>query len=281
MKELTVLVLMFCLAGCGGDDAALDDTPVGELIFTINGEDFARDGFVSEDGWEITFEHVYVNISGVTAFQVVETELSPLYLYHAGHPHAEIPEGSAHEALTGEFFVDVHQGDGPTSLGSVLDAPIGNYNRLNFNLDPATATSRDLVADHLDQTIVLIGTARKEDQTLTFTIRFNEPLHFIACGPHPEAIGVLAEGATARAEATLHFDHIFGDIDEGPADTTDSDKVNAVAIGFGPFASSAIGDEIDLFQADMEDMPEYEDLMSALATLGHTGEAHCHLDSSL
>ena len=277
LRWLSVMVAAGLFLGCdGGTEEA--DPPVGALVFSLNGEGFAREGFVSEDGWRVDFDHVWVNVAGPTAFQVVETEEldQALLILHAGHPHAEIPEGSAHIALLGAFLVDVHQGDGPTELGTIDDAPIGNYNRLSFSLAPATAESQGFVEECDGASLILQGVAKKDDQEIPFTIRLDEAIDFTACGPHPEDIGVLAEDATAEVELTLHFDHIFGDVDEGPADTDDPETVNHLAIGFGPFAALAADGAVDLAQADLEAMPEWDQLLEALLTLGHTGEAHCN-----
>ena len=47
-----------------------EDQPTqGKLILHANGEDFVREGFTSKDGWQISFEHVYVNLADVTAYQ--------------------------------------------------------------------------------------------------------------------------------------------------------------------------------------------------------------------
>ena len=251
----------------GGCDAGTEEAemPTGTLVFTVNGEDFAREGFVSEDGWRVDFDHVWVHVVGPTAYQVVEEVNQALLVLHAGHPHAEIPEGAARVALDDSFRIDVHQGDGPLELGAVDDAPIGNYNRLSFQLMPDDTGS-----------LVFEGVATKDEQELPFTIRIDAALDFTACGPHPDEKGVLAEGATAEVEATLHFDHIFGDAQEGPAEPEDPETVNAVAIGFGPFAALAVDGSVDLGQQDLEAMPEWEQLQEALLTLGHTGEAHCN-----
>ena len=105
--------------------------PVGTLVITANGEDFVRDGFVSEDGWQIDFDTVQVNVQG----------------------------------------------------------------------------------------------------------------------PNEDA-GILAEGA--EAQMTFHFDHIFGDFDEGPADPVDEETINFVAIGFGPFAALAEDDSLNMNQAQLQ-----------------------------
>ena len=47
------------------------------LALMANGEDFVRPGFVSKDGGKISFDRVYVNISGETiGFQDFATKLS-------------------------------------------------------------------------------------------------------------------------------------------------------------------------------------------------------------
>ena len=260
---LMVAVAVVALGCDGGTEEA--EQPTGTLVFMLNGEGFAREGFVSEDGWRVDFDHVWVNVVGPTAFQVVEEVNQALLVLHAGHPHAEIPEGAAQVALDDAFWMDVHQGDGPLVLGTVEDAPIGHYNRVSFGLAPTD-----------DGSLVFIGVATKDGVEIPFTIRLDTAIDFTACGPHPDSIGVLAEGAEAEAELTLHFDHIFGDADEGPADPAEVDTVNHLAIGFEPFAALAVDGAVEIGQADIEALPEWEQLQDALLTLGHTGEAHCN-----
>lgn len=277
IQSMIPIALIALISGCGGEG----QEKVGTLIFTANGEDFVREGFVSEDGWQIDFEAVYLNVYGPTAYQVVETEqaLTVSGLRHGGHPHEDIPDGAAHASLLGEYFLALKA---PTfEVGRVDDAPIGNYNRLNFNVTPASADSKGLVADHEGWSVVLIGTAGKADEDdVDFTIRFDEEMVYSACGPNGEA-GVLAEGSEAEAQMTFHFDHIFGDFDEGPADPEDPETVNAMAIGFGPFAALAEDGVLDIDQAELGEQmtgATFLQLIDAVRTLGHSGEAHCHLD---
>jgi hypothetical protein len=294
LKTLGWVVLGLLAAGCG-DDATTEEAKTGTLKFLMNGEGFSRDGFVSEDGWRVDFDHVYVTVEGPTAFQVAvdltETETDALssaltrldgdyeapLLKHAGHPHAAIPEGSAHEALLGTYQRDVHQGPDLPEIGRAIEAPIGNYNYLNFDLVPATAQTDGLAAGTEGTSLLLVGKAVKDARTVTFTLRFTESFAWTSCGPHPDAPGVVAEGGTGQVELTFHLDHIFGDAGEGPADPTDEDTVNHGAIGFAPFLALAEGDVIDATQAALSALPEYERLLAALATLGHYGEGHCNL----
>jgi hypothetical protein len=305
---VSVIMASFGVVACDEEIAGDASAKTGELVFTMNGEGFARDGFVSEDGWRVAFAHVYANVHAPAVFQVAdpgtetETEtqalsaaLSPRaptrmetftpLLAHAGHPHAEIPDGSASASLDGSFLQDLHLGEGPIEIGRVEDAAIGNYNYLNFSLLRAEApdasaigdTSQGLASEALGYSLVFIGTATKDTESLAFTIRFTEELLFEACGPHPDNIGVVTEGGEGRVELTFHFDHIFGDAEEGPADTEDPETVNALAVGFGPFASLAVDGVIDVDQQALSALAEYGQLIEALGTVGHTGEAHCHI----
>lgn len=278
-----MLVLLLCMglvAGCGDSNETNDEGQTGSLVFTLNAEDFVRDGFVTEDNWRIDFDHVYINIQGPTAYQVAEETAVEARFKHAGHPHADIAEGTAHEALTGEFFVDGHQGPDPIPLAEVEDAAIGNYNYLNFNIIKATSASEGLVEDYEGYSVVMIGTAKNNDSgdEVAFNIKLTEEMNYISCGPHPENIGVVDVDGQGEAQATFHFDHIFGDHEEGPADTTDEEAINYLAIGFGPFAALAADGVLDVSQADLQSMPEYDRFRDALLTLGHSGEAHCHLE---
>jgi len=277
-KEIAMLRILYpalltaslFATSCGGETLR-----TGTLVFTANGEDFVRDGFVSEDGWRIDFSGVWVNVYGPTAYQVVEERS----LRHGGHPHEDIPEGAAHVSLLGDFFLALKA---PTfEVGREAQAPIGNYNRLAFTVRPAVPESAGLVADHLGHSIVLAGTAtRAGEQDVTFRLRFDEELAYSACGPNGLA-GVLAEGGQASAEMTFHFDHVFGDFDEGPADPEDPETVNHLAIGFGPFAALAAGGVLEMDQAELGEVMTgavFLQLVEAVRTLGHSGEAHCHLD---
>ena len=68
---LSVLVSAL-LVGCGTQDT-------GTLQFYANGEDFVRQGFVSKDGWSISFDHVYIHLADVAGYQT-----EPPYDPHSG-----------------------------------------------------------------------------------------------------------------------------------------------------------------------------------------------------
>ena len=94
----------------------------------------------------------------------------------------------------------------PILVEAVADAPAGQYNALSWKMVKAETRPAE------GQTLVMVGTAEKEGQTLDFTIALNQPLEFV-CGEFvgDERKGILTQGSTADVEATFHFDHLFGD----------------------------------------------------------------------
>ena len=51
------------------ETAPSEDQAAGQLTIRANGEDFVRQGFVTKDDWQVTFDHVYVTLAEVTAYQ--------------------------------------------------------------------------------------------------------------------------------------------------------------------------------------------------------------------
>jgi len=299
LLALTLTVSAFLISSC--DTISSGTLPTGTMVFNANGEGFVHEGFVSEDGWTISFDHVYVNLEGPTAYQVAVSAESASR--HAGHDHGDVPDGSAHSALTGQYFVDLkRQGAAEPvfNIGSNDDVVIGNYNYLNFsmvNIDTATTmpatnlnsgdtTTPDAYEGYC---LILIGTAVKGSDTVTFTIKFDQAMKFYECGPQEDldedgtADGILSSESDASTQMTFHFDHIFGDFDEGDPEPSDPEMMSFWGIGFGPFAEIGgytTGDHT--FSITQEQMRTsmnsdiYFHLYSTLMTLGHLGEGHCH-----
>jgi len=236
---IPLLVLVMVLAGCPGGGAT------GTLEFYANGEDFVRQGFVSKDGWGIQFDHVYITLDDIAAYQT-----DPPYDPQSGGNIS----GKDTVGLNGAYTIDLAEGgtDAPRILvGSVSDVPVGHYNALAFKMAKAESGP---AAGH---SLVMIGTAQKDGQSVDFTINVEEECEY-QCGEYvgDERKGIVAENGTADLEMTFHFDHIFGDFDTPP-----DDELNLTAIGFEPFAGGAQGkDAIDM----------------GVMHLGHVGEGHCH-----
>ena len=240
---LTVTVLFITsimFSGCAGG------SKVGKLQLYANGEDFVRQGFVSKDGWSISFDHVYITLSDITAYQT-----DPPYDPHDGGSI----NGEVTTALDQTYTVDLAEG-GPDALpilvGEVPDAPVGQYNAISWNMVKAES------GPAAGYSLVMIGTAEKDGQTVDFTINIDAESSY-DCGEYvgDERKGILAEGSTADLEMTFHFDHIFGD-----AETPLDDELNQGALGFEYFIDYADG---TITEIDMGKMH-----------LGHVGEGHCH-----
>ncbi|AGL00287.1 hypothetical protein [Desulfoscipio gibsoniae] len=267
-----LMFLVFAISGCGssatdetGQQAQQGEQKTGTLQFTANGEDFVRQGFVSKDGWAINFDHVYVNLSDVTAYQS-----EPPYDAHVGGE--VIAQNKV--SLPGIHTVDLAQGDenaAPILVGKAGDAVAGHYNAVSWKM------TRAAEGPAKGYSLVVTGTAEKEGQTVSFTIKDEQEYHYTG-GDYvgDERKGVLQEGGTADVEMTFHFDHIFGD-----ADTPLEDELNTGAPGFEPFASLAQEGRVDVDMAALESMlapADLEKLQDMLPTLGHVGEGHCHVE---
>lgn len=258
MKK-SLMILMFIsglfLLSCGANE------PTGTLQFRANGEDFVRNGFVSKDGWAVSFDHVYVTLADVTAYQS-----SPPYSAVDG---AEI-DGLA-VSLADVTTVDLAAGDSsaePILVGEQV-VPVGHYNAISW--DMTTAVS----GEPSGATVMFLGTAVKDDTTIEFELNFQDTFGY-RCGEYvgDARKGVVVEDGVADVEMTFHVDHIFGD--EG---TPQDDALNLGALGFEPLAELAENGRLSADSATLATQlsaTDYETLQTTLATLGHVGEGHCY-----
>ena len=264
-KPLSVLlilavILLTLVLGCGAQES-------GTLEFYANGEDFVRQGFVSKDGWAISFDHVFINLADIAGYQT-----DPPYDPHeAGDLDARLQA-----ELEGTYLVDLAEGGpdaAPILVGQVSDAPAGRYNAVAWQMLKATD------GPAAGYSVVMVGTAEKEGQSVDFIIQI-EAEYAYTCGEYvgDQRKGILQKDSAADLEMTFHFDHIFGD-----ADTSADDALNVGAPGFEPFAAAADG--AGMLQVDMAELAEamdpadYQKLIDILPTLGHVGEGHCHCET--
>lgn len=242
--SLCIIVLAsvcIMVIGCGGDEST-----TGTLQFYANGEDFVRQGFVSKDGWSINFDHVYITLADIKAYQT-----DPPY-----EPQSDGSiDGKVRISLDNIYTVDLAE-DGanasPIIVDECADAPVGHYNAISWKLVRAVS------GPAVGYTLVMTGTAEKEGRVVDFTISIDEECEY-SCGEYvgDERKGMVADGGTADLEMTFHFDHIFGD-----AETPLDDNLNLGAIGFEPFIDMSEYGEVDINMAELH--------------LGHVGEGHCH-----
>lgn len=246
MKRVTLLALslyMFILVACSPAQ------PTGTLEFRANGEGFVREGFVSKDGWQIDFEHVYVTVDEVSVSQDGETTLS----------------------LEDAYTVDLAEGPAdadPILVDTNAAAPVGFYNTIAFDIVPAAD------GDLAGQSIVMDGTASKDGETIDFVISVPTAYSY-SCGEFvgDERKGIVEEDSVGDVEMTFHFDHVFGDIE-----LEEGDELNEGAPGFDPFSELATDGTLNVDLETLESEMDAESLelfKGALLSLGHVGEGHC------
>jgi hypothetical protein len=256
---------------------------MGTLEFWANGEDFIRGGFVSKDGWELSFEHVYVTLADITAYQT--------------DPPFD-PEGNADllaralVSLSGPITVDlITAPPAERALLGSLEAPPGHYNALGWRLVPA------LEGPAKGYSLWIEGQARPTKEgagEMPFVLKFSPEVAF-TCGEYvgEERKGFVRVGQVADLEVTFHFDHLFGDGSLPP-----NDSLNQAALGFAPLvkldpvsleqrlaasAARSTGGGSDLLEVDWGDLqegsPAAKAALELLHHLGHVGEGHCRAAS--
>lgn len=234
----------------------------GSLTLVANGEDFVRQGFVTKDGWQINFDHVYITLSEVIAYQT-----DPPFDPDGGET---IQPQQTVVLVEKPQTIDLAAGEADAApiVVTTVTAPAGQYNALSWKL------VEGVEEPGAGNTIVLEGNGRKDGETVNFVIGFNQPIDYI-CGEFvgEERKGILSAGGEAEVETTLHFDHLFGD-GEAPAD----DPINTGAVGFGPMVALATDGKLEVDMATLKQELSSEDyaiLEKAIAGLGHVGEGHC------
>ena len=240
----------------------------GNLALVANGEDFVRQGFVSKDGWQINFDHVYVNFSNATAYST-ESAYEP----QKGDTKDIIEYQNKVEFLDNSQTVDLATGEADAQPITVAkaDVPEGFYNALSWKLSPAETGSA--IAGN---TIAVVGKASKDGETIDFNLGFDRSIEYI-CGEFvgDERQGIVAADTPATVEATFHFDHIFGD-----ADTPSHVGLNQDALGFQPLAELASNGTLQLDNEELASQlsaEDYQKLSEAVTGLGHVGEGHCEM----
>jgi hypothetical protein len=220
----------------------------GTLQLFASGEDLATEGFQApqrtKDGWSLVFDHVYVTLADIAAYQTN----SPF------EPQSDAPLMGTHRATaSGPYTVDLvaEADDEDRVLVAEVDAQPGHYNAIAWSMalaesGPAEGTS-----------MLFIGTATRDDQTIPFRIAVVEPLRY-ECGEYvgDERKGFVDAGGGADVEMTFHLDHVFGREDKAA-----DDPMNLEAPGFERFGGGADG-----YPFSMGDLH-----------VGHAGEGHCRV----
>ncbi len=273
VKINTIALLSLLIASCSSETSESNNTSTvannqGEATLNLvaNGEDFIRQGFVTKDGWTMNFDRLDVNLSDVTAYQI-EGAFEPT----EGDKLDTLEYSEKVSLLDTPKVVDLAEGEADAEPIMVTNAEVtpGFYNAVAWKIDIAEAES-----PLAGKTMVLQGTASKDEQVINFDISLNRPIQYL-CGEYvgDERKGIIQAGETGELETTFHFDHIFGDRETSP-----DDALNVDALGFEPLAKLASGDSLTIDDATLSQQLSPEDqekLTKAVIGLGHVGEGHC------
>ncbi len=259
---MRTIIVLLCLMILSVPTLMAQDDATGSLEFRANGEDFVRQGFVSKDGWGISFDNIWVSLSNIRAHQT-----NPPYDPFSG----ELTRSTQMVGLPGQIIIDLAAGDADADtilIDTVEDAPEGFYNAVAWMMTPANDGEIE------GYSVVMDGVAEKDGETIDFVLRVEEDFTY-TCGAFvgDERKGVLPAGDTGDVELTFHFDHIFGD-----AETPLEDSLNAEAPGFDMFAALATDGVVDVSLSDLKmalSEEDYATYINVLPSLGHTGEGHC------
>ena len=263
---MVVLLAVVALAGCGNDEAdetAENGTSVSEgtgtLIFTANGEDFAREGFTSKDGWNINLERLYVTLGNITAYQT-----DPPYDTEQGWDIGYQEKVELDDTYTVNL---TNPAADPLVVDEYDNAPAGHYNALSWDMLRAEQ------GDPEGYAIVFEGTAEKDGQTIEFTLKLEQETACLG-GDYigDERKGILEADGEADLEMTFHVDHFFGSGEEDA-----DDPLNLDALGFDPLAALAVDGVVDVDLATLKgalSAEDYSKLEAILLHFGHVGEGH-------
>lgn len=278
---LFLMVGLFLVSGCADapeevvDDAVAEeeieeevleevdadvDEDTGMLFFVADGEERAREGMNSKESWVMSFDHIYVTLSDMRAYQT-----DPPYDTDQGWDI----EYQLVVELPGKYTVDLAQPDAdPVIVGEVAQAPAGHYNALSWILARADSGPSEGYA------ILFIGTAEKDGELIDFSMGIEREVAYLG-GDYLGDVrkGILEPGDSAEVEMTFHLDHLFGRDDRDL-----DDPMNIEAFGFGPLAELAVDGSVDADLAYLEtvlDSETYDILVDVLTHFAHVGEGHC------
>ena len=252
---LLLLLLIISIISCSKTKSNENTSTKGTdtIIFTANGEDFVRQGFTDKNGWKITFNYLYINITEPTAY---------------------MPDLSNKTAvLPGIHLTDLAAGNEnaePLIIGRLKNIPYGNYQSLKFSIKRCDS------GKYTDYSIIMIGTAERESEIVDFIIKLDEEMDFDGREGFVgnEIKGLLQKDNSTTVEMTFHFDHIFGDAEAG-----ESDHINTGSVGFDYFYEFMKNGKVEVTQKVLKNTEEYEKLIHSLWTLGHLGEGHCDVSN--
>ena len=269
-----LIACLLSLTACGGH---------GDVALTIWGEEFIQDqiparagamaGF--ENGWTLHYTRFLVNAGNFTVASSISTS----------------PGGS----VPGFRVYDLHTLQGPLAIGTVEDIDGMRWNRVSYEIVPASASSSAGNATAADLqlmqsngfSVYVEGEATPTSGTpVRIQWGFTNNTLYEDCHDAMAQEGVVVpSGSVADAQITIHGDHLFYDDLQSPTALV---RFDAIA------AADRDGDHLvtidELGMVDLTSLPtgQYgtgsapnintlrDFVTSLVATIGHfSGEGHC------
>lgn len=273
--KLGLLASNCLLAACGSEGRG-----EGSVSVSVWGEEYIEVGIPAEafeDGWSVKYDRFLIALGDVSAKKA---------------------DGARGSSLDRTLLFELTEA-GPQRFGSIEGLAEGNWDEFGFSSLVATADterSESASADDLElmvdagYNVFVAGTATKGAARKQFAWGFSEPVRYAGCidvrGGQEISGVVVADGADAEAQLTIHGDHLFYDDLASPdaklrfdviasADADDDGEVTLdelAAIQLADLSSAQGTYGVGAF--DVDDMRGFVE--AATTSLGHfNGEGHC------
>lgn len=273
MKNSFNIIALALLVGCAGD---------GSVDASIWGEDYIEQGIPAasaaepagfENGWSLRYTKFLVNVGALTLAA------------SDGTPGASLPAVRVY---------DLHTLRGPLSLGTLSGLSPVRYDSVGYRMEPAgdattagNATAADVTLMRSGRYSVYVeGEGQRMGVTVRFRWGFGGAVAFERCHSSETEVGVaVPSGGVARAQVTVHGDHLFYDDLQSPdaklrfdliasADGNRDgevtlDELAAVDLTTAPRGQYGVGS-----RGDVLNLRQF--VTALVATVGHfNGEGHC------
>ena len=209
--SLAALGVSLAACGCGGGSGTVDVSLWGEEFIEQQigpARDAADEGGI-QNGWTVRFTRFLVHVADFTVASST---------------------GATGGALSGGRVYDLHTTPGAAvPWGRIANADAGRMDRVSFRLVAPTGASVRGNATEADVatlraggfSVYVEGNAQRAGMTAPITFRwgFTNAVRFERCVGDSDQPGLaIPSGGTARAQITIHGDHLFYDSLTGETD---------------------------------------------------------------
>jgi hypothetical protein len=274
-----VALAALSLTACGDDSLGTSPGTVTALIW---GEDYIQDripaaatpeaeGF--QNGWEIRYTKFLVNIGDLNLASTA---------------------GGTSGRLEAVRVYDLHTLTGPLEIGRMPSLPSRRYDRVSYRIAPvdaqvtmANATAADVALMRAGNFSVYVeGQGTRMGTTVRSRWGFGGAVSYTNCQSSETEVGLaVPSGGTARAQITVHGDHLFYDDLQSPeaklrfdviagADADRNGEVTLEELARVDLTTAPMGQYGTGSRSDVRNLREF--VTALVATVGHfNGEGHC------